>query len=104
MQKQTDKIKKQEKLQKITLGVPEAARAICRKILDHKGISETTVYSGIILIRSGKFIDCGLFAYSWGFDFMDAYVFSFSKKDTCVPLSKYVFCREGKFVRRASHK
>lgn len=81
--------------------MPEAARAICRKILDHKGISETTMYSVIILIRSGKFMDYGLLLIHGD---LISLMRMFSVSVRKLPLSEYVFCREGKFVRRASHK
>lgn len=50
MRKQKDKIEKQKKLRKITLYVPEEARNICRKILDHKGIKSNNVNISDILL------------------------------------------------------
>lgn len=68
--------------------MPEAARAICRKILDHKGISETTMYSVIILIRSGKFMDYGLLLIHGD---LISLMRMFSVSVRKLPLSEYVF-------------
>lgn len=43
MKKRKDKKENEEKLQKITSYVPEAARTICRNTLDHIGILDTTL-------------------------------------------------------------
>lgn len=46
------------------------------------------------------FVDCGIFAYFWGCNFMDALVFSFSKKVN----SKFIFIEDVNSWRRARYE
>lgn len=50
MKKQKDELEKEEKLRKITLYAPEAARNLCCKILDHKGNKSENVNISDILL------------------------------------------------------